>query len=37
MSELKLFKLAANQVSELSGFSMPFEKSLQALIEKVHE
>lgn len=34
MSDLKLFKLAANQVSELSVSSMALEKSLQTLIEK---
>lgn len=34
MSDLKLFKLAANQVTELSVSSMALEKSLQTLIEK---
>ena len=34
MSDLKLFKLAANQVTELSVSSMALEKSLQSLIEK---
>ena len=33
MSDLKLFKLAANQVTELSVSSMALEKSLQTLIE----
>lgn len=34
MSDLKLFKLAANQVTELSVSSVTLEKSLQTLIEK---
>lgn len=34
MSDLKLFKLASNQVTELSVSSMSLEKSLQTLIEK---
>lgn len=34
MSDLKLFKLAVNQVTELSVSSMALEKSLQTLIEK---
>jgi RecB family endonuclease NucS len=34
MSDLKIFKLAANQVTELSVSSMALEKSLQTLIEK---
>jgi predicted transport protein len=34
MSDLKLFKLAANQVTELTVSSMALEKSLQSLIEK---
>jgi predicted transport protein len=34
MSDLKLFKLAATQVTELSVSSMALEKSLQTLIEK---
>lgn len=34
MSDLKLFKLAANQVTELTVSSMALEKSLQTLIEK---
>lgn len=33
MSDLKLFKLAANQVTELPVSSMTLEKSLQTLIE----
>jgi len=33
MSDLKLFKLAANQVTELPVSSMALEKSLQTLIE----
>ncbi|MCU0796509.1 MAG: endonuclease NucS [Akkermansiaceae bacterium] len=34
MSDLKLYKLAANQVTELSVSSMALENSLQTLIEK---
>jgi len=34
MSDLKLFKLFANQVTEFSVSSMALEKSLQTLIEK---
>lgn len=34
MSDLKIFKLAANQVTELPVSSMALEKSLQTLIEK---
>jgi len=34
MSDLKLFKLATNQVTELPVSSLALEKSLQTLIEK---
>lgn len=34
MSDLKLFKLAASQVTELFVSSMALEKSLQSLIDK---
>ncbi|MBP9225572.1 MAG: hypothetical protein KBF76_16995 [Verrucomicrobiales bacterium] len=34
MSDLKLFKLDANQATELSVSSMALEKSLQTLIER---
>jgi hypothetical protein len=35
--DLKLFKLAANQVIELSVSSLAFEASLQTAIEKACE
>jgi hypothetical protein len=34
MSDLKLFKLASDQVTELTVSLMALEKSLQSLIEK---
>jgi len=34
MSDLKLFKLSPDQVTELPASSMALEKSLQSLIEK---
>ena len=34
MSDLKLFKLTPNHVTELTISSMALEKSLQSLIEK---